>query len=152
MKRGYFRIENIVTICLALTNNSSTICRKSEGVSWWMSGFQDYSMESLGRILKVPRGVTGPKGDHQYSPEGLHEYSRDLPRGFIHPRLYHRFSLLRIYWTSLAVPRMCGRGRRRCRHCACTGARQRRFGRWLRLALVVSYKMVRVRWPTIARV
>ena len=41
-------------------------------------------MESLGRILKVPRGAAGPEGDLQYSPEGLHEYSRDLPRGSIH--------------------------------------------------------------------
>ena len=38
-----------------------------------------------------------PQGEFQYSPEGLHEYSRDLPRGSIQhdsPRVSHRFSFL----------------------------------------------------------
>ena len=39
-----------------------------------------------------------PEGDLQYSPDGLHEYSRDLLRGLIYhdsPRVSHRFSFLR---------------------------------------------------------
>ena len=59
-------------------------------------------MESLGSFPRIINGVPGeniegplrdfprakpegnPKVDLQYSPDGLHEYSRELPRGSIH--------------------------------------------------------------------
>ena len=54
-------------------------------------------MESLGRILKVPRGAAGPKAGLQYSPEELHGASITMiVRGF--PRDFHS------YWTSSRAP------------------------------------------------
>ena len=54
-----------------------------------------------------PKGAARPDGDLQYSPEGLHEFLRDLPWGSnTHDtsRLSHRSVFLLMYWTRSRAP------------------------------------------------
>ena len=89
--------------------------------------------------------VNSPEGDLQYSPEGLHEYSKDLPRGSIHhdtteafPQIFILAYLLDQFictGTAPALVRMRGAGT------SANGGPQ-----------VVSYRMVRRRFRTIVSV
>ena len=53
---------------------------------------------------EVPKSAQwSPEGDLQYSTEGLHEYSRDLPRGSIHHDRPEGFSQIFILMDVLVL-------------------------------------------------
>ena len=54
-----------------------------------------------GPLGRFPTALNGVPRDLQYSPEGLHEYSRDLPRGSIHHDSPEGFSEIFILMSVL---------------------------------------------------
>ena len=113
---------------MTLSQNHGTICEKPEGGSWWMeplvrfprvhNGVLRENIEGPSRDFPRAKPKVNTEEDLQYSPEGLHENSRDLPKGFIHhdsPEGFSQIFILTMYWTS---------SRARRRYCAWAGRQE----------------------------